>query len=294
MDSGTFSDYAETFCNDDDHVFIYMNVKIVGRNVTALLDTGSSVNIMSYDLFKALPTKCKSCMRTSDISIVLAKGQKVNILGIATVSVQTSGNPCKHNISVYILKESSHPLILGTKYYTDHSTAIDFSKFGFNEKIKKVKIRCKYNVSIAPNSESVVYGILPRVLTLGIQGVCHVHNELLREGLLFAKTVVTVNSDCTVPLKIFNPSPETVHVSKGIFLAYCHLIDNTYDITPCFTQSPHINNVHVNNTHGITSCVPLQAQKQEADAYSFKHFSSQFNINKNLDDDQHNAVFNGL
>ena len=94
--------------------FMYMPVNIKGMQVAALLDTGSSINIISKSLFDKLPHNGKFNFRSgSEQTVNLANNQSVCIFGTASILVQTPCSSRVHSISVYILNIASHALILG-------------------------------------------------------------------------------------------------------------------------------------------------------------------------------------
>lgn len=127
--SANISDRENVFCESvhsdesecDENIpgeFMYMPVNIKGMQVTALLDTGSSINIISKSLYDKLSLKSKSNFRTcSEQSVKLANNQSVCVFGTASISVQTPCSSRVHSIFVYILDCASHPLILGTCYF---------------------------------------------------------------------------------------------------------------------------------------------------------------------------------
>ena len=214
---------------------MYMPVDICGIKVAALLDTGSNVNIISKSLFQRLPVQSKSCFVPSvgHQSVTLANGNSIDIVGTARIKVQTPCSNESHNIFVDILDHTSHPLILGTSYFMSKGVVLDFDKFTtFSGQMKGTKVRCKSNITIAPNSEILIYGKVDKSKMIGMPGFCSVHNALLHKGLMLGKNVCNISSDCTVPLKMLNPTNEAIFVHKGSILAHFKPLDNTYDITP--------------------------------------------------------------
>jgi hypothetical protein len=51
---------SEIYSNEQNDSFMYMPVKCGETNIAAMIDTGSSINILSIDLFNYLPENCKS------------------------------------------------------------------------------------------------------------------------------------------------------------------------------------------------------------------------------------------
>ena len=79
-------------------------------------------------------------------------------------------------------------------------------------------------------SELVIWGQLPKYLSVGLQGVCVNNKFLLCKGLLLTKTLVTIPINPVVPLKILNPTDEVVSIPKGSILSDFHLLNKDYNI----------------------------------------------------------------
>lgn len=124
---------APTHSHDDGN-FLYLKLQFGHREVSALLDTGSSINLMSQKLFNSLPTQNKSDLIPVDSSsIVLANNQSVSIDGISSISGYVQGH--FKEFDVYVLKDTSHPLILGTHFIKSNKLVLDFSSKIFSSKI---------------------------------------------------------------------------------------------------------------------------------------------------------------
>ena len=71
-----------------------MDINLQGLKVTALLDSGSSVNVFSKSLVEKLPSKCKySFSQCVNQSITLANATNVKIVGTAKIIIQTECTP---------------------------------------------------------------------------------------------------------------------------------------------------------------------------------------------------------
>ena len=102
-----------------------------------MIDTGSSINILSIDLFNSLPENCKSriCIYSFQEEIKLANGHHIKIIGTADLKIRTDK---MHIIKTYQLPKTSHPIILGMTYLRSKHISIIFKEFpsGNNYKIK--------------------------------------------------------------------------------------------------------------------------------------------------------------
>ena len=253
--------------------FMYMPVSIYDVKVAALMDTGSSVNIMSNSLFQKLPTHVKCDFQNTSQSVILANNQSVNILGTGRIQIRTPCSSSKHTIFVYILESSSHPLILGTSYFIAHGITLDFGKFvTFSSNMKLQKVRCKTNVTVPPRCEVVLHGKVSRETMFGLPGFCSVHSSLLQKGLTAMKCVVSISSDGTVPIRILNTGSEPVYVKRGSILAKFKPLDNTYSITKVDFDEASCANVNI-ASENVTSNMCSEKRSE---------FLKKFKINEEL------------
>ena len=221
--------------------------------VTALLDSGSSINIVSQDFYDFLPESCKSNFQLSNEVICLANNQSVSVIGTATVKFRPVSSNKSHDIFVYIFKDTSHPFILGIDYMQQSGIVLDFGK-ACNTAVKPTtKIVCERSVSIPPNSESIVYGKLHKAIQIGMQGQCLPHSDMTNKGLLISKALITCFNHQIVPVKILNPTAATVHINKGSFLAKFELCDNSVDIHFLGTDMKSCSHVFVQSRNASSS-----------------------------------------
>ena len=209
---------TDNFCSESDNAasnkssFLYLPVKFQTLRVAALLDTGSSINLISSELFNDIPIKLKSEINTFDLStLVLANDQRIDIDGTATVTMKTSNE--SHTIPVYILKHTSNPLILGTQYLLENKTILDFGSLSVGS--TQANVRALDRITIEPNTEVIVQGQLPDNFIYGHQGVCSSTKDLLAEGIIASKALVTVSKCKRVPVKLLNPGNTRVIIPKG-------------------------------------------------------------------------------
>lgn len=126
-------------------IFLYLNVRF-NSHVSALLDSC---------LIDSLPRNHKSnlfCIGNE--TVTLANKQKVRLDGVATVNGIIEGKHC--NFDVYVMKATSHSLIIGTGYMKSSGVQLDFSNHSFQ--FSKTKVHSLKKLNFPANSESVVWG----------------------------------------------------------------------------------------------------------------------------------------
>lgn len=202
------------FQGSENSKFVYLPVEFNKLQVAALLDSGSSINIMSEELYRTVPNSCKSRINSCNTDTVkLANNQSVVIVGTAHVKLSAQGET--HTILVYILKLTSQPLILGTGYLIENKISIDFGNLLISQNIANV--RCAKRVTLPPHSELGLWGKLAKNILFGYQDICENAKQGLSQGLMVCKSVVIVSSDRTVPIKLLNPGNKSVVIPKGQF-----------------------------------------------------------------------------
>ena len=199
------SDFTETDKNEQSK-FLFLPVKIDNINIAALIDTGSSVNVISQQLFDSISTMNKQPIQKVESKITLANNQSIEIIGTTRVKINVPNG--KHWIQVYILTQTSHPLILGTNYLLTNNIVLNFSKMQIN--YKNFGVKSQRRIVIPPNSEIVVFGKLKGQILYGTQGICTSSEYLNKIGILAAKCIVTVNEKKLVPIRLLNVMNEQI------------------------------------------------------------------------------------
>ena len=265
-----------------DSNFMYLELFLGTRPVIALLDSGSSINVMAKDVFDSLsPSLVCDFTETSD-SVIIADGHSVDVCGTARVKIcqSLSGKPTQ--VLVYILHSATHPLILGTDYLKSNKIVLDFKTSSCFTHKKTTKIKCKESFAMSPNSECIVIGKLSKDLPIGIQGLCTGHSEMSHKGLIVAKSVLSCSMDRIVPVKLLNPGCETVHVNKGAILATFQLCDNSFDLVPLTCNNIHLSRAKPTvPTEGATSSGEKMSTLSDSDP-DFLKFQSEFDVNSEL------------
>ena len=207
---------------------------------------------MSLSLCDKLPVSVKQPLQSCNISVLVADNQNVKVLGVTQVKGRTPHGT--HWFPVYIFECTSHPFIIGTDYMIEKGIVLDF---GANCNLlngcmkSKLKVRSMKPVTVEPNTELVIHGKVPSKSLYGVQGLLSAHVNILRRGLLLARSVNTISADKTIPFKIMNPGNDSVFIPKGMVLADFAVLDSSYDIVPF----PMCNNIRdISQCQGETDC----------------------------------------
>ena len=281
----TDSDNTDSFSDENsdfglfkkDSKFIYMPVKVNTIKIAALIDCGSSINIISNQFYTSIPQKCKSNIFPVNEKIILANNQSVSVIGKANIKIQVPQG--KHWIISYILSHSSHPLILGTDYLTSKKIVLDFGELSAGT--KSINIKSQKQISVDPQKEILVWGKAPNNLLYGQQGMCTNSAYIVKNGLWVAKAVVNVNKNRTVPLRIFNPTNDTIVIPRGKVLSVFHSFNSDF----------HLVNTCTGNS---VQNVELQSDSFQSEAIFDSKFMSYFDIPDHLSDSQKRKLISCL
>ncbi|CAC5415602.1 unnamed protein product [Mytilus coruscus] len=188
-----------------------MPVTIDNIEIAALIDSGSSINVISQQLFNSLPEHYRNSFKSANEKILLANNASINIVGTARIKIKVPTG--KHWLHVYILSQTSNPLILGTNYLFTNKIVLDFG------------------VSVPANSEFFMWSKLGKNVLYGTQGICTSSDYMNKIGLFTAKAVVSVDQKNSVPVKLMNVTNEPITIQRGKVLAIFKVLDTDYSIT---------------------------------------------------------------
>ena len=254
-------------------VIFYTTVHFNKLKVSALIDTGSSVNIISEELYKSLPNSKKSDITVNiKDAIVLANNQTIDVIGTALIKMTISG--VHQNIICYILKMSSNPIILGTEYLTENKVILDFSNktpVSLNS-----NIYCTKRTTLPPNSEIMLWGKIHYGF-YGMQGLCVSSRYVLCKGILVSKAVVSIAKNKQVPIKILNQTNDCVIVHKGKPLAHFTQMSPDYALQPV-SNDHKVKNINLFKTETEISSSQSDQHDKALDSQDIDEFIHNFSF----------------
>ena len=80
------------------------------------------------------------------------------------------------------------------------------------------------------NSESILWGKVPKHLHTGYQGVCSGSSYAHKKKLLVSRSVGVVSTNYMVPMKILNPTPTPLSIHKGKPVGEFQILDGESQI----------------------------------------------------------------
>lgn len=193
--------------------FVYVSVMISGRrqNVLSLIDSGSSISLISNDLCKQMGLTPKF---TNDIRAISVQGAELPIFGYVHLPIEIEGVsttcPC------YVVDGINYRILFGIDMLQSHEAVIDCQQSVVVwRKLSVVsKLRCRCDpfvivrsvaaVSIPAGSEMFVSVHVPaRFRTVDYFMVEPLPSQTARLGMFVAKAVVSSDGETTV-CKVLN------------------------------------------------------------------------------------------
>ncbi|MES9880251.1 MAG: RNase H-like domain-containing protein [Sedimenticola sp.] len=207
---------------------IYCDGLIEGWPVKMLVDTGSVVTLVHFDLFQQCTERVHNVEPFQE-TIVSANGQPLQIHGQATMGIEVGGKIFKH--TVIVCKDLAHWCLLGTDFMRDHGVMIDFQKQHMIIESTTAKLQigtgaasvCRVSVRetvVVPGGhEMIIPGKIKSkergVRSREMSGIFEPLKKFVdRQGVLLAHAVVKSRKD-EVPIRLMNLSDKDIVIYKN-------------------------------------------------------------------------------
>lgn len=225
-----------------------LDVEVDGLPVTALIDTGAHISILSSDLRARLN---KVLTPPESLFVRVASGATPAVLGMCTARVRFADR--QTSVLFHVLAHCPHDVILGLDFLSDHSAVIDCSAGvvqldlpAATEESKMVqnKLSCAEFVRLPPQALTCVtvepYPSVPD----GDYVVFPSPGVLLARNVSSPYTILTVTANKTcLPLLNFGLSPQIL--PQGIVLATlspsheCQISSVSRELATVASPNPH-------------------------------------------------------
>lgn len=233
--SNAITDHTE--CSPIIGGLLYLFLHFKDVKIAALLDSGSTTNLMSYSLYSRLPNSVKSNLQPLSFDkLELANGSFVTMIGTARVTLYVPRLSKTMHVVFHVLEQTSQPVILGTHFLAQSGISLDFSDPGKCSDIvchRNYKVISRTSIVLSPESEAVVFGsISSQNLYPGVQGMCTQHHSFSKSDVVSCKCVGVVSIDNAIPVKLLNATSSPIVLGKGTKIATFTPIDSSFSIKP--------------------------------------------------------------
>jgi len=182
-----------------------------------------------------LPKRCTEQLEVVNASLVTATGERSKFLGKCKVPLEMDGVIVHHEVCVADIQNEG---ILGFDFMSKHKCNIcmkDLSltvldKGTISLHLSPVGTSCcrvmiAENTTIPANSETIVSGLPSKQLKTNESSIIAPVAKFVDENSLLMAKSINDGKLNTIPLRIMNPTNQTLTVEKGYIAATCEVIE---------------------------------------------------------------------
>ena len=207
---------------NSDHDGLFVTVDICQIPLYYLLDTGSTMSVLHSNIFKKLPQKMQTRLKTSNQKLRMADGSEVRILGTMNLPLFLD-NQVIHQLM--LVADIEIHVVLGFDFMNQNKCVIDVSSRTMQLNNQCIlcqlesqvpslfRITVRENVTIPSQSEMIIpaksVGTILSVTNFAIDSTT---DTLKNKGILVAKSLCSLTND-VIPLNLINVSdkPRTIY-----------------------------------------------------------------------------------
>ena len=214
-----------------------VRIKIGHRSVTALVDSGAAVSVISQALLTSLPAECVNKCDKEIPFIFTASGEAMPLTECVELTLNVNGLLLSHIFNVTPMLAACHSLILGFDLLTKFQCTIDIPNktLYFCDGLTAVSVRDKpreqmilaslsKGVILPPRSETIMSLVVSKSLPKGAF-VLEGSDSKAIDNVAVARAVVTPR-DGTVLCRVLNPTNTSVKLRRKSVVATLEPVDN--------------------------------------------------------------------
>ncbi|CAB3989094.1 Retrovirus-related Pol poly from transposon, partial, partial [Paramuricea clavata] len=249
VETAEFRNKGKASATDDATIFV--NCRVNGYYVKALVDTGAAVTIMHEDLLARVRNKGTEVRRATK-TIVGANNTPLNIIGIAEIDILVCGNSVTHD--VLICNDLAQAMLIGVDFLKPHKCVIDFEKntlrikreeetLSYSNERKVCRVTIAQSVVLPGNSMiTIACKVENGTIQNNKSGVLEPmvrFEERYKTGIL--KVAATIQNG-QIPVRLFNLGPKGKTIYKGSTVGefWPLLEDKNTETENCYFIDTHI------------------------------------------------------
>ncbi len=204
-----------------------------------VIDSGSGITIMSFDLFNLINKYAKSPLEMSN-NAVLAKtatGESLEILGTTCVELDLSDS--QWYVDCYVVRNFRYPFLLGTDFLVKSNATIDMAKMQATiamhtvpisvvKRARQVPVCVMETMEIPSRSEAILTGRIS-----GLQGTVLVEPKYeisSSNSILYPARSVANVSENKIPVKVINANDFPVKIFAGTCVGTAETFEEPKDL----------------------------------------------------------------
>ena len=218
---------------------IHLTACINGCGVNFVVDSGSTITVVSVRVFDKIPNHKKPALEHIKERFVLADGGTMNVLGRCVVDLSIGNLYLKHEV---VVADVAAEGLLGSDFMMKHNCILDFQRQSMVIDGEKVNIReelgelsiCRVKVAsdveIPAGKEMVVPGQLIRRGKHANCGVIEPSSGFIeKHGLLVGRTLVDPTRKI-IPIRIMNISHESKKMHQDTVIGTFHTVNEVSEV----------------------------------------------------------------
>ncbi|MES9884745.1 MAG: reverse transcriptase domain-containing protein [Sedimenticola sp.] len=225
---------------DTDHDGLFILLKIGGRDVNCLVDTGSTLSVMHPSRYEAIPEQERPKLATTDNNIRMADGGLVKLQGKATFTLTINDRTFEQDM---VIADIEVPAVIGYDFLHRYTCQIDIVQQLLV--IDGMKVNCMLesslpsvfrisiteNITIPCSSEMIVPAKVEGNAAHITRGIIDQTNGPTLDGLLVATTLVDPSRG-VIPIRVLNLSGEEQKLCANTQVASCYTVRSIDEVKP--------------------------------------------------------------
>ena len=261
----------------------YVKGLIEGVDVTVLIDSGSSISLISEELRMSIPTLRKRVLDTQFNVAHTLCGQTLDTVGTVTLDIQLGGVYWEK--TVHVVRGATQPILLGFDFMLQSHAVMDVGgavlHLGHDIRVPLMKatefipeccnISLSVDATVPPFSEMIVPAQIDFPHTARLPLPCYmgyVEPDIRDQtGLVVARTVAPVKDGVTVA-RLLNPTSKELKLYPGSHLGVFHHVNESDVIaTTGVSQSRQVPAT----LPDVSDCPVTEGQRRQLQALLEEH-----------------------
>ena len=204
-------------------------VHVEGRPVSALLDTGAHVSVVTRHLLRSLPGYDAARLQESRVQIESAAKTPMEVSHQYPLTLQIQGHVVPLDVQVVI--EMVYPLVLGVDFCRQTRAKIDFSRALVTMETRP-EIRSGDGWYVSPYTTCRVAALVTEDVPDGTLCLVEANQVPTEEGLLLIEPAIAYVMDGQMVIGVSNEGPYGCTLSEDTLLAQLHILGGEDVVVP--------------------------------------------------------------
>jgi hypothetical protein len=226
---------------------LYVTGKIENLHINMFVDCGSAISLISAELFQQILTKNnKIKLYPSSTQLQTVNKSPLKVLGQVNLNLDIEGTSrkdgrCSTVFQFYIAENLTHNILIGMDFLQIHRAVVDTGRkrltiinnygtetihklYSIPNSAYEIEVTATQEIAIAPGSEVIIEGKLSE--SLKYQKTAYFKPSAINNKLIASHSVVSLDTDTTIPVKLLNAGKQEIVVYVGAVLGSLEDLDD--------------------------------------------------------------------